>query len=80
MGACLVTFENSLQSAVALGVLASAGGTPALAKARQLANAATPAAIYECNIEADKYSPITQVPNQFAVYGSCMTNHRQRFG
>jgi len=30
--------------------------------------------------EADKYSPITQLPNQFAVYGTCTANHGQRFG
>ena len=67
-------------AALALGVLANTGVKPALAKARHLADAARPAAILECNIEADKFSPITQLPNQFAVYGTCMTNHRQRFG
>jgi hypothetical protein len=45
-----------------------------------LADAARPAAIHGCNIEADKYSPITQLSNQFAVYGTCMANHGQRFG
>src|SRR5215510_6644762 len=73
-------FRKFFAVALALGVLANAGGKPALAKARHLADAARPAAILECNIEADKYSPITQLPNQFAVYGTCMTNHRQRFG
>jgi hypothetical protein len=73
-------FRKLFAVALALGVLANAGGKPALAKARHLADAARPAAILECNIEADKFSPITQLPNQFAVYGTCMTNHRQRFG
>jgi hypothetical protein len=41
--------------------------------------AARAAAIHDCNIEADKYSPITQLPNQFAVYGTCMAEHGQRF-
>jgi hypothetical protein len=66
--------------ALALGVVANAGGKPALAKAPHLADTARPAAIHECNIKADKYSPITQLPDQFAVYGTCMTNRRQRFG
>ena len=42
-------------------------------------DAARAAAIHDCNIEADKYSPITQLPNQFAVYGTCMAEHGQRF-
>jgi len=29
-------------------------------------------AIRDCNIEAIKFSPITQLSNQFAVYGSCI--------
>ena len=73
-------FRKFFAVALALGVVANAGGKPALAKARYLADAARPTAIHECNIEADKYSPITQLPNQFAVYGTCMTNHRQRSG
>ena len=73
-------FRRFFAVALALGVLAGASGKPALVKARHLADAARPAAIHECNIEADKDSPITQLPNQFAVYGTCMTNHRQRFG
>ena len=73
-------FRKFVAVALALGVVANAGGKPALAKARHLADTARPTAIHECNIEADKYSPITQLPNQFAVYGTCMTNHRQRFG
>ena|SRR4029079_3792733 len=73
-------FRKFFAVALALGVLANAGGNPALAKVRHLVDAARPAVIHECNIEADKYSPITQLPNQFAVYGTCMTNHGQRFG
>jgi hypothetical protein len=64
---------------LALGVLADSGGKPIFAKDRHL-DAARPTAIHECNIEADKYSPITQLPNQFAVYGTRMANHGQRFG
>ena len=41
--------------------------------------AARAAAIHDCNIEADKYSPITQLSNQFAVYGTCKAEHGQRF-
>ena len=72
---------TALASVVALplGVLASAGEKPAFAKALHLADATRSAAIYECNIEADKFSPITQLPNQFAVYGTCMAKHGQRF-
>ena len=76
-------FANSrkfLAVALVLGVLANAGGKPAFAEVRHLVDAARPAAIHECNVKADKYSPITQLPDQFAVYGTCMTNHRQRFG
>jgi hypothetical protein len=66
--------------ALALGVLANAGGKPAFAKDRHLAGAARPAAIHHCNTEAKKYSPITQLPDQFAAYGTCMAKHGQRFG
>lgn len=69
-----------LTVALALGVLASAGGKQAFAKDRHLTDMARPAAIHDCNIEASKYSPITQLPNQFAVYGTCMASHGQRFG
>jgi hypothetical protein len=69
-----------LTIALAIGLLANAGGKPAFAKDRHLTNAGRPVAIHDCNIEADKYSPITQLPNQFAVYGTCMANHGQRFG
>jgi hypothetical protein len=73
-------FRKFFAVALALGVLADAGWKPALAKARHSADAARPAAILECNIEADKYSPMTQLPDQFVGYETCMTNHRQRFG
>jgi hypothetical protein len=46
---------------------------------RTTLDAARAAAIHDCNIEADKYNPITQLPNQFAVYGTCMAEHGQRF-
>ena len=66
--------------ALVLGVLTNAGEKPAFAKDRHLTEAARPAAIHDCNTEAVKYSPITQLPNQFAVYGTCMATHGQRFG
>jgi len=37
-------------------------------------------AIHDCNVEANKFNPITQLPNQFAVYATCMTKHGQIFG
>jgi len=46
---------------------------------RTTLDAARAAAIHECNIEADEYNPITQLPNQFAAYGTCMAEHGQRF-
>jgi hypothetical protein len=46
---------------------------------RKTLDAARAAAIDDCNIEADTYSPITQLPNQFAVYGTGMAEHGQRF-
>ena len=69
-----------LTTAFALGALLSAGGTQALAKDRKVIGSARSSAIHDCNIEANKYNPITQLPNQFAVYGTCMTDHGQRFG
>ena len=69
-----------LTVALALGVLANAGGKPTFAKDCHLTDAVRPAAIHDCNIEADKYSPITQLPNQFAVYGTCMARNGQSFG
>ena len=67
-------------AAFALGALLSVGATQALAKDRNVIGSARSSAIHDCNIEANKYSPITPLPNQFAVYGTCMTNHGQRFG
>jgi len=69
-----------LTIAFALGALLSAGATQARAKERNVNSSSRPSAIHDCNIAADKYSPITQLPNQFAVYGTCMTEHGQRFG
>jgi hypothetical protein len=69
-----------LTVALALGVLANAGGKPAFAKDRHLTDVSRPAAIHDCNTEAEKYSPITQLPNQFSVYGTCMAKYGQRFG
>ena len=46
---------------------------------RTTLDTARAAAIHDCNIEADKYNPITQLPNQFAVYGTCMAEHGQWF-
>jgi hypothetical protein len=69
-----------LTVALALGVLANAGGKLAFAKDHHLTDPARPPAIHDCNTEAIKYSPITQLSNQFAVYGTCMANHGQRFG
>ena len=46
---------------------------------RTTLDAARAAAIHDCNVEADEYNPITQLPNQFAVYGTCMAEHGQWF-
>jgi hypothetical protein len=69
-----------LTVALALGLLANAGGKPAFAKDREVIGSARATAIHDCNIEANKFSPITQLPNQFAVYGTCITRHGQPFG
>ena len=69
-----------LTAAFALGALVNAGGTQALAKDRNLIGPARSSAIHDCNIEASKYSPITQLLNQFAMYGTCINDHGQRFG
>jgi hypothetical protein len=37
------------------------------------------AAIHECSIEAEKYVFHVWQSAQFAVYGACMAEHRQRF-
>ena len=68
-----------LTAVLTLGMLANAGGTSALGADRNTIGSARSTAIHECNIKADKYSPITQLPDQFAVYGTCITNRRQRF-
>jgi hypothetical protein len=51
-----------LTVALALGLLANAGGKPAFAKDREVVDKGT--AIHDCNIEANKFSPITQLPYQ----------------
>ena len=61
-------------TAIALGVLANTIGIPAFAKDRDMTGSARATAIHDCNIEANKFNPITQLPNQFAVYGTCMAN------
>jgi hypothetical protein len=67
-----------LTAVLTTGMLASA--TPGLAKDRNMIGSARSTAIHDCNITANKFSPITQLPDQFAVYGTCMAAHRQRFG
>jgi hypothetical protein len=68
-------FQNSVQSRSCWAC------SPMQARnSRHSTDVARPVAIHECDIKADKYSPITQLPDQFAVYGTCMTNRRQRFG
>ena len=69
-----------LTVALALGLLANAGGKPAFAKDREVIGSARATAIHDCNIEANKFSPITQLPNQFAVYGTCIARHGQPLG
>lgn len=51
--------------------------TPAFSNPRNMTTSARSTAIHDCNIEANKFSPITQLNNQFAVYGTCMANHGQ---
>ena len=53
-----------LAAALALGVLANAGETLAFAKDRNMIGSARSTAIHGCNIEANKFSPITQPSNQ----------------
>ena len=65
-----------LTVALALGLLANAGGKPAFAKDREVIGSARATAIHDCNIEANKFSPT----NQFAVYGTCIARHGQPFG
>jgi hypothetical protein len=61
--------------AFALGLLVNAGGKPAFSKDRDVIGSARTTAIHDCNIEADKFSAITQLPNQFAVNGTCIARH-----
>jgi len=67
-----------LAAAMVLGVLANTSATPVYAK--DTAEPARVTAIHDCNVEANKFNPITQLPNQFAVYATCMTKHGQIFG
>ena len=69
-----------LTAVLTLGMLANAGGTSALGADRNTIGSARSTAILDCNIKANKFSPITQLPDQFAVYGTCMATYRQRFG
>jgi hypothetical protein len=64
-----------LAAAMVLGVLAGA----AHAKDRDVAESSRVTAIHDCNVEANKFNPITQLPNQFAVYATCMAKHGQIF-
>ena len=48
-----------LTVALALGLLANAGGKPAFAKDREVIGSARATAIHDCNIEANKFSPMT---------------------
>jgi hypothetical protein len=45
----------------------------------QTLSAGRAVAIEACNHEAEKYSFHTWQTMQFAVYGTCMTEHGQRF-
>jgi hypothetical protein len=65
-----------LTAALTLGMLANAGGTSALAADRNTIGSARSTAILDCNIKAN----ITQLPDQFAEYGTCMANRGQKFG
>jgi len=41
-------------------------------------SAARDAAIHECSVKAGKWSMISWQTTQFAVYGTCMAEHRQQ--
>ena len=69
-----------LVAAMVLGVLANTSAIPAYAKDHDMAESARVTAIHDCNVEANKFNPITQLPNQFAMYATCMTKHGQIFG
>ena len=75
-----VDLLKCLAAAFALGGLANAGATPAFAKDLDMIGPSRATAIHDCNIEANKFNPITQLPNQFAEYGTCMAKHGQPFG
>jgi len=66
--------------AIAFGVLANVSVAPVFAKDRDVIGPARVTAIHDCNIDANKFSPITQLSNQFAEYGTCMARHGQPFG
>jgi len=68
-----------LAAAMVLGVLASTSATPVNAKDRDVVESSRVTAIHDCNVEANKFNPITQLPNQFAVYATCMVKHGQIF-
>ena len=71
---------KALVAEMVLGVLANTSAIPAYAKDHDMAESARVTAIHDCNVEANKFNPITQLPNQFAVYATCMTKHGQIFG
>jgi hypothetical protein len=67
---------NRLKFISVLLTVAIEGGTSAVASDQNMIGSARSTAIHDCNIEANKFSPITQLSNQFA----CMATHQQRFG
>ena len=52
-----------LVAAMVLGVLANTSAIPAYAKDHDMAESARVTAIHDCNVEANKFNPITQLPN-----------------
>jgi hypothetical protein len=79
MNKCIVPLAF-LAAVLTIGTLANAGATSVPATDRNLIGSARSNAIHVCNIDANKFSSITQLSNQLAVYGTCMATHRQRFG
>jgi hypothetical protein len=67
---------NFYTPALMVSVLVNAG-TLAFAELRNMVASARATAIHDCNVEANRFSPITQLNNQFAVYGTCMASHGQ---
>jgi hypothetical protein len=65
---------NAYFTGLALVVLAFAP----LSKEEQM-NPLRSAAIHDCSVEASKYSFYVWQTAQFAVYGTCMAKHGQRF-